>query len=128
MIESSGVLRYSLPHKLVVDVDPGLVDVYRALVPAYLRLRRQKWPAHITVVREESIAVPSAWGRHEGETVVFEFHPFVMYDTTYFWLDVTCHRLCDLRIELGLPAMSNLTRPPDGKDFFHITLGNAKAP
>lgn len=128
MIRSSGTLSYSAgePFRLVVDVDQGLVDMYRALVPPYVRLRRQRWPAHITVVRNEPILCRGPWAAHQGATVEFEFDPVVAHDLTYHWLNVTCPRLSELRIELGLTPSSALTRPPDGSEFFHITLGNTR--
>lgn len=125
MITSIGILNYTI-DKLVVDVDPGLVGLYRALVPPYERPKPQKWPGHITVVRNEIPPNAGRWGAHDSEFIEFEFDPVVVSDATYLWLNVTCPRLVSIRNELGLPAMSALTKPPDGTDFFHITLGNFK--
>lgn len=129
MIKSTGTLCYSIgePHKLIVEVDPGLVDLYRALVPPYVRLRRQRWPGHITVVREEVVPRLDRWGSRQGQEVEFEFDPIVACDDKYHWLNVRCPLLIEVRRELGLPDMSALSRPPDGSDCFHITLGNSKA-
>ena len=128
MITSVGTLSYSTagPHRLVVDVDPGLVGLYRALVPPYVRPARQKWPAHITVVRNEPIARPERWLAYQGEAVTFEFDPVVVSDETYLWLNVRCPHLSGIREELGLSPLSAMSRPPDGSDFFHVTLGNFK--
>lgn len=34
--------------------------------------------------------------------------------------------LGDLRVSLGLPESSQWTRPPDGRECFHMTVGNTK--
>lgn len=128
MIRSTGTLSYSTdgPHKLIVEVDPGLVGLYRALVPPYVRLRRQRWPGHITVVRDEPVQRLDRWGTRQGQEIEFEFDPIVACDDTYYWLNVRCPMLAEIRRELGLSDTSALSRPPDGSDFFHITLGNLK--
>lgn len=130
---STGILRYSRledgGYKLIVEVDPGIVQVARALVPRAVRLNTQRYAPHISVVRQE---VPPAeresfWGLYEGHSIEFEYSPLVHDDTRYYWLLAYCPRLHALRIELGLPYSTELTRPPDESvDCFHITVGNCK--
>jgi hypothetical protein len=111
--------------KMVVNVDQGLVDVAFAMTPKYHRLQRQKYPPHISVVRNEWFESP-LWGKHEGEVVEFTYDPCTRNDETYHWLRVWCDRLGEIRQELGLSPSRDLTRPPDGEDCFHITIGNTK--
>lgn len=49
---SEGILRYTY-DKLIVEVDPGIASFYRAMIPKYHKVQRTRYPAHITVVREE---------------------------------------------------------------------------
>lgn len=129
MPSSRGVLRYSspgTPWRLVMEVDPGLSGLYRALVPKAVMMRHQRYGPHVTVVRDEVPSVPSAWGFREGREVQFDYSEEVRHDDVYWWLEVYCPRLTAVRLELGLPASSALTRPPDGRDCFHTTIGNCK--
>jgi hypothetical protein len=122
-------LRYSQRddrYWLVVDVDPEIVEYARSLVPKAVRLNRQKYAAHITVVRNEVPPNMAAWRAHEGEIVQFEYSPNVYNDQLYYWLGATCPRLREVRVELGLAEWSEFTRPPDMADLFHITIGNLK--
>ena len=58
------------------------------------------------------------WERYSGEIVTFEYNSIIRDDELYFWLDVSCPRLLDIREELGLP------RHPEYS--FHLTIGNAR--
>jgi len=127
---AEGPLRYSQRddrYWLVVDVDPGIVEFARALVPKAIRLNRQKFAPHITVVRNEKPVNMGAWRAHEGEIVQFTYSPIVFDDGLYWWIGASCPRLQEVRVELGLPEFSEFTRPPDMSDLFHITIGNTKA-
>ena len=125
MAQGEGVLRYRIESgfRLVVDIDPGITDFYRALVPKTVRLNRQKFAPHITVLREATLPLP-AWGTYEGGAVVFDYLPEIRVGEVYFWLEVYSERLGDIREELGLPRIGPGARPPDEKDCFHTTLGN----
>lgn len=129
-IESEGVLHYSLEagvYRLVVDIDPAITDFYRALVPKAVRLNRQKFAPHVTVVRETAIPAPARWGAYEGERLTFVYKPEIRVGDVYYWLEVYSTRLGDIRAELGLPRSSSNTRPPDDAECFHTTIGNLKA-
>lgn len=125
--ESHGVLRASFEkglYRLALDVDPGIVEVARALVPRSVRLNRTRFAPHISVVRGPTIG--SAWGRHDGEVVAFRYSTHVYNDEVYFWLKAESARLREVRVELGLASMDWYCRPPDDDDCFHCTIGNQK--
>ena len=130
MVKSVGTLHYNLDvstdHQLVVKVDQGIVDVARALVPKHIRLNRQKYEPHITVIRKE-VPQHGPWGLHHDKPVEFEFDSYVFNDDTYFWLRAFSPQLIEIRKELGLPDYSWAARGPDGFDSFHITIGNTKS-
>ncbi len=122
-------MRYSQAdgkYWLVVDVDKGIVDLARSLVPKYYKLNKTRYEPHITVVRNEVPSNIDYWRAHSGEIIAFDYSPIVKNDEIYWWLDVMCPRLTDIRTELGLDSTSKWSRPPDGLEVFHITIGNTK--
>lgn len=127
-LPSSGVLRYSIDgsyHRLVVEMDPEIHRLYRALIPKYYVCRPQKYAPHITVVRGEQ-PLTGAWGKHEGKGIDFEYETYLHYNGIYWWINCHSVALTSIRLELGLPSSYYLTRPPDDAECFHSTIGNSK--
>lgn len=126
LFTSTGTLRYGFTN-LVLDVDQGIVDFYRAMLPKSVRTNRQMYPAHISVVRKETPPNMDLWGKYAGEEIEFSYSNEIQSGNLYYWLNCWCKRLEDIRVELGLPVDSPWTRPPDGfAKTFHMTLGNIK--
>lgn len=126
---STGILHYSDGSegpRLVVEVDPGIVDFARSLVPPSVKLNRQRYDPHITVVRKEDIPNLAEWGRYDGESLLFRYDSRVQAGHTYWWLRAWSDELVEVRRSLGLPDLSWGCRPPDNEDCFHITIGNTK--
>lgn len=127
---SIGTFHYSSDGcALKVLVDPELAAYYRALIPKWKNVKCPRWPAHITVVRQgkEIPTIMEPWGKYEGNTVEFFYSPVVHFGKVYYWLNVFCVRLEEIRRELGLPVRSEYTIPPEGfVKCFHMTLGNSK--
>lgn len=127
MFTSSGRIRYFKdPLKAIVEVDQGISDFYRTLIPKYVRINRQAYPAHISFVRKEVPPNMEFWGKYEKEWIEFEYESWVYNSQTYYWLNVFCPRLEEIRRELGLSLTSGITRSPDGRHKFHCTIGNTK--
>tara|TARA_Y100000034_G_scaffold8165_2_gene8918 strand:+ start:1793 stop:2203 length:411 start_codon:yes stop_codon:yes gene_type:complete len=133
LFKSTGYLQYSRNHQLVVRADQGLADFYRHLIPKYYGVQRGRWPAHVTVVREVDgliKEVPTnmdAWGKYQGEEIDFMYENIIRQGKIYFWLNIFCVRLEEIRSELGLSIRSQYTIPPEGfTKCFHMTLGNMK--
>ena len=131
MFKSTGTLRYDTisGHRLVVEVDQGIADYYRSLIPLWKPVNKPMWPAHVTLVRPDK-EVPvnlEHWCKYEGEPIEFLYEPHVYSGKVYYWLNIWCNRLEDIRLELGLPVVSEFTLPPDGFiKCFHCTIGNMK--
>jgi|SRR5271155_1690300 len=130
---STGVLRYGFDErakdlKLVVEIDHGIAETYRAIVPKHYRVSRPRFAPHISVVRHEAIPADKMhlWSVHEGAACTFSYDPTICYDETYFWLRVYSDGLVAVREELGLHALSELARPPDRAECFHTTIANRK--
>lgn len=124
---TTGKLHYSIEngvYKLIVEVDPGIAALARALTP--VKLNKPKYAPHISVVRHETPTSIDMWGKYEGELVSFDYCPFVHNDEKYYWLQVVSPALVKIRMDLGLPASSLKSRPPDGTEVFHTTIGNTK--
>lgn len=120
-----GTLRYAGGNTnkwLVLDVDQGISDFYRAMVPKSQFIRPQMYPAHITVVRlgREEIEDYEFWGKYDGEQVPFTYSNEIKQAGPYYFLDAWSPRLEEIRTELGLPNIRS------GYSAFHITIGNQK--
>ena len=126
LYQSQGTLRY-IDNKLIVEVDQGISDFYRALIPKWIRTNKQLYPAHISVVRKEIPPNMKVWGKYEGNEIPFSYSNVIHNGEIYFWLNAWSNQLEQIRLELGLPVDSLYTRPPDGLNkTFHITIGNLK--
>jgi hypothetical protein len=141
MHRSTGILRYSEnPFKLIVEADDGIAKFYRAMIPKYYRVGSTRYTAHISVVRQiANWDVPmrmEMWRCYEGLPVEFEYESYVYNDETYYWLN--CYSaeefnglssgftLERIRTELGLTPHDKVSRSPDGRHKFHMTIGNTK--
>ena len=107
------------PWWCIVDTCDDLLRFYRyqAQKEDRIILQPPAWGSHISVVRGERIPKSEAWGRYQHEKIEFYYDPSIGWanNTVYWWLDVTCPRLEDIREELGL------SRKPPYR--LHITLG-----
>lgn len=131
LFKSWGPLAYSRTdnggYKLIVRVDPDLVNYYRSLMPKWVKTNKQMYAPHISVVRNETPVNLDCWGKYQDEEVEFAYSPIVYSGQVYYWLNVFCKRLEAVRIELGLPVSTQYTLPPTGfVKCFHLTLGNNK--
>jgi len=90
-------------------------------------IRRPAWKEHITVIRGayEWLGPKgnlNLWGKYDGDSIEFEYEPRITTREPepdrpkYFWLNVSCPKLLDIREELGLPR-----EPPYP---LHLTIGN----
>lgn len=127
--EATGTLQYSKDWRLVLRVEQDLVDYYRSLIPKWHSCQRPRWPAHITVVRQEKETPvhKQHWWKYNHQQVKFIYSPQIRFGKVYYWLNAFCTRLEDIRIELGLPCHSQYTMPPEGfRKHFHTTIANLK--
>ena len=124
---SIGILKYSdNPYKLIVEVDEEISRYYRYLVPKFINLKKQAFPAHISVVRKEIPLNTEFWKKYNNIEINFIYENIIYNDNTYYWLNAFSPKLEKIRLELGLPNISDITCSPDKKHKFHITIGNLK--
>jgi len=119
MFKSKGKVIYGPEIRAILSVDKGLSSYYFSLIPKYYCCKWQLYPPHISFVRNETPKNMKFWKKYSREIVEFEYSPTIHRDETYFWINAYCERLCDIRLELGLPKFKYGTH-------FHITLGNVK--
>jgi len=123
MFYSYGYLKYSVnPNKLILEVDQQIQDYYRSQIP--FKTNKQKYQAHITVMRGEN-PNPMIHLFH-NKKIYFWYDHFLHEDEKYFWLNVSCPQLKDIRQMVGLHPTHCLTKSPDGRNSFHITIANLK--
>lgn len=131
-VESAGTLLYTIGpnggHRLTVELDKDFGKYYYSLIPKYKNANRQKYNPHISVIRHETPPNLDVWGKYQGKRIVFQYDTIIRTCPVYYWLDVICKELEDIRSELGLfkpPMYPHLV--PEGYDkLFHITIGNNK--
>lgn len=112
-------------EKVIVPVDPGIAEFYRSLIPKYHKVKKGKYSPHITVARCEPIS--NKWKAWNNFYVLFEYDTYIQNNgSVYWWLNVKCLELNAVRVDCGLPVWSEKSRPPDGSNNFHITIGNTK--
>lgn len=118
------------PHggfKLIVEADNEIVNYLYALIPPYISRHRQKYPAHISVVRKEIPPRTELWGKHEGREISFAYTHQLFKSDFYFWVNVYSIELEQIREELGLGVSSRYYEPPPGfRQTFHMTIANSK--
>lgn len=130
MYRSIGTLRYSPKLNgedsgrwwLILDADPDIGKYARYMYKVFHHhcrvLQAPSWKEHITVVRDEK---PNGdrlhlWEKYAGNKVEFTYYPEIVGDGKYFWMEVDCPELLEMRAELGLPY--NPLYP------LHLTVGN----
>lgn len=108
---------------LIVECDTVIGEYARHLywlsTHRTMCLSRPAWREHITVVRDEEPANKEHWEEHEGVIVEFQYSLSPQTNGEYWWLEVECPALLDMREQLGLP------REP----FFplHLSIGHNNA-
>lgn len=130
LYKSIGTLSYSIAevgYRLVLETDQNIADFYRTLIPKYKCVKRQKYNAHISVVRHEIPLILENWGKYQDKEIEFFYDNQIKFGKIYFWLNCFSKELEYIRKELGLPVSSEYTRPPDTYEkVFHMTIGNVK--
>ncbi len=115
---SEGILKYGASSTVLL-VDQELSDYYRRLIPRYIDVRPQRYPAHVTIFRAElELAESKSLRQYDGETIFFNYNSRIFYHDGYFYLNVESGRLDEIRIGLGLSSHF------DSVKGHHITIGN----
>jgi hypothetical protein len=105
---------------IVAYINPDIVRFYKSLIPKWIYVNRQKYDAHITIVRKDAETIPNKENQPlvDGKTVWFYYDTQIKTCGTYYWMNVYSRDIEQIRISLGLSKCRF--------DCFHITLGNIK--
>lgn len=128
MWKSTGILRYSpklLGGKsdkwwLVIDCEEEIGRFYRQLY--YLGtyktsiIMRPAWDSHVTVIRNEEPIHKQFWEKYRDTKIDLVCLPPVQTNGKYYWLNVECDKLYEIREELGLPRLPEIP--------FHLSIGH----
>lgn len=132
MFTSSGIIEAfpvakSIPRRpdswwMVLKCDEELVRYYRYLfdrrqygLPPKWPMQPPSWGSHITIVRDEKPTKPDLWMSCHGKRVTFTYEPVVRGNDEYWWLQVRCEELLDVREALGLNRFPEFS--------LHLTIG-----
>ncbi len=128
MFTSTGVLvsdpkANSIPNIgkwwLILACDNEIGRYYRETLyrfnPAAGKLQRPAWESHISVIRGEEPTHLELWGSFDGREIEFQYNPALQTNGEYYWLDVECEALGDIREALGLSRNSEFN--------LHLTVG-----
>jgi len=128
---STGIVKYDLsPVKLYLEIDQGLANYYRSLVPKAYLLRGPAYKAHISIIRKEHVSNIDKMCTYKGEKIEYAYSIDTKIDQLgdgrYCWLNVHCKRFEEIRLEIGLPRFRNIKRLENEIPCFHMTIGNFK--
>lgn len=133
--ESIGTLRYSpkllgdhMSEKwwVILNCDPAIGIYYRELfwLDHYKsqELQRPAWNSHITVIADEEPPEDRKylWEAYANEIINFQTVPGVLTNGEYYWINVICPRLTEIRLELGLNPLPFYN--------FHLSVGHTTQP
>lgn len=126
MFKSIGKLVYSPRTRLassdrwlVLMCDDSISEYYRNMFyrefPYLGKLTRPVWGTHISIIRGERIPNYELWKLDANKIIEFEYDPGVRDNGEYYWLNVKCEYLGDLREKYGLKR--------DPQFGLHLTIG-----
>lgn len=102
-----------------MQCDMGIIYYYEwFLAKKGVKTIRPLWGAHISVLRGEEPPNKEAWKKYNGEILEFTSTGCLDSNEWYWWIDVECPRLEEIRAEMGL-------RPKPEFDY-HITIGKVQ--
>jgi hypothetical protein len=133
MYESTGTIQYRIcdetgNRSVVLWIDEQIVKYYRSFLDRRVFTKLQKYKAHISIVRKDTIEDLSNWGKYEGQTFKFYYDGIIKNGIEYYWIDAYSLDLEKVRSSLGLAFKSYPGRIPvtGFNTIFHFSIGNIK--
>jgi hypothetical protein len=112
----------SKPNKswwAIVECPHDIIEYYRYWVTKNqkFKLNFPSFGAHISIIRDEEPPddFKYLWKKRDGMLVNFTYSPDFETNGEYYWLNVHCPVLNEIRTELGLPS-----EPEYG---YHLSIG-----
>lgn len=88
-------------ERLVLLVDPDIVNYYLSTLPLGTQIQRQKYAPHITIVDRNEKAENLA-SFNNVNAVVFYYGSDIQEDETYYWVNTFSNELVTMRWACGL--------------------------
>lgn len=128
MFISTGTIQYREGLWVTASICQDLADYYLSLIPKAWKVIKPRWSAHVTIARpEENPTNLHNWGKHEGQIVSFIYDPTILEEKGFWWFNLWCVEMEQIRLELGLSIKSRITIPPPGySKCFHCTVATDK--
>lgn len=104
----------------IVSCDDEIARYYRYLYMKEFPLKKlvkPLWGAHISWLRNEAMSNNQVWRQSNQQVIEYEYDVNVKTNGKFYWLDVSCDYLLDLRSQYGL-----VRRPKYG---LHLTIGRS---
>lgn len=124
---SEGVIQHFVQndnYKIWLLIDDEIGRYYRTFIPG--KINTPLYPTHISIYRGKKIPNMPKWGFYEGYKVSFEYVNAIHSDNIYWWLEAICPNLENIRMDLGLGPVDDITYSPDKRHPWHITIANNK--
>ncbi|MNJ90129.1 hypothetical protein D3C87_77230 [compost metagenome] len=103
----------------IVKCEKSIIDYYKywAVKNQKIKISAPLFGPHISIIRgeEPNDEYKHLWKFCHGEEVEFTYYPDFDNNGEYWWLNIDCPRLTEIRKVLGLPEMPNYN--------FHLTIG-----
>jgi len=114
-----GTVKYR-GNSCILELCEDFGAYYYALIPKYKNAQRQRYRAHVTIVREfEKPNKQFDIKPCEGDIFYLDYSPNICYSYPYYFLECQSKPIEDLRILFGL-------EPHRLNNCYHITIGNVK--
>lgn len=110
--------KYFEPWWAILECDPEILKYYKwLLLKEGIAIQKGSlWGAHITWIRGEEPLNKSVWGKYEALEIEFRYSNSLRYDNgRHVWLDVYCPKFNEMRKELGLMPLRQMS--------LHLTIG-----
>lgn len=109
---------YTDGRKIVANLGWDFGNYYFSFLPKYFYAQRQKYQAHVTIVRGFEKATINK--ETLPERLDIQYDPMVYYDRPYYFLKCWSDQIGRIRLECGL---SQYRKP---FDYYHVTIANVK--
>ena len=119
LVKTKGTVQYR-GLSCVLELSKDFGDYYYSLIPKYKNAQKQKYNAHVTIVREfEQKSHLFSYQLCKNFEFSIDYDPTIWYAYPYFFLECFSPQIEQLRADYGL-------RPYRINDCYHITVGNTK--
>lgn len=112
----------SIPSKkwwAIVECPHDIIDYYRYWVTKNkkFKISPPSFGAHISIIRDEEPLdeFKHLWKKRQDMEVEFTYTPDFETNGDYWWLNIECPMLNEIRAELGLP--------PEPQIGYHLSIG-----